>query len=327
MKCPQCGFRNLPNAEQCGACGTLLKASPPDSPSSFYPPRAWSRPFRQRHLEAEASRPRWWRWFPSVRRPIPSSEALAQERERRRLRRLVILTAFRSLWGLIPGLGLLREQQPQQGWRLLSAFFVCLALVGLCWRNFLSNWALWAIAGLVVYSVGVTFFAAWQRNHLPALSALQRASIWLFVLSALLWLYALVSYSLHLFGGIAHVHFTVPNDAVLQQGNALLFSRLISHLQTIKVGDYLIVDGSCVHVPLESVPWAVEPQLELAIQVGERALVRVEAFAPEGDQLVVTVPLLFGANAQMVRATVPREAVQGCVLAVINPPPQRRWLR
>ncbi len=316
MKCPQCGFRNLPKARQCGACGADLEAPVANQVGAFYPPRAWSRPFRQSHPETPMG---WRRWLPlGHSQPLPPSQALEQQRERRHFRRLVALIALRSLWGLVPGLGLLLERQRQGRWLLLASLF-CLLLIFLCWRNALSNLALLSLAALVIYSVGATFFAAWQRRCLPPLSLAQQVSVWLFVVSALLWLYALGITLAQPIGGIAHVQFTVPNDPVIQGGNTLLFSRLPMHVRSLAISDYLIVDGHWVR--FQAVPEG------FVFQLGDPVIARLEGISPDRTQLFIAVPILYGPNASMARAVVPSEAVRGKVMAVINPPPQRRWLR
>jgi hypothetical protein len=73
---------------------------------------------------------------------------LLQQAEQRRTRRLILLTALKSLTGLIPGLGLILEKRARTGLNLMLAFLFCTAVILLCWRNFLSNLALLAIAAL-----------------------------------------------------------------------------------------------------------------------------------------------------------------------------------
>lgn len=168
MKCPQCGFRNLPGTKTCGACGADLTVQSQNVSEPFYPPRAWGRQFRRFH-ERAASLGSRRQWTPTQSQPdLSPTSTLLQQAEQKRMRRLIWLTALKSLTGLIPGLGLILEKRTKEGRNLLLAFFLCAAMVFLCWRNFLSNLALLAIAVLSIYSVGATFFcglAAKQLAH------------------------------------------------------------------------------------------------------------------------------------------------------------------
>ncbi|MCX7969484.1 MAG: zinc ribbon domain-containing protein [Armatimonadetes bacterium] len=325
MKCPHCGFRNLPGTKFCGACGTDLTVQTSNAFEPFYPPRAWGRQFRQMHPEAEIARSRWRRWFPSRQPDLSPTETLRQRTERRRMRRLIWLTAIRSLAGLIPGLGLLMEKRAREGWQLLGVFVFCVAVVALCWRNFLSNIALLAIAVLLVYSVGATFFAAWQRNNLPTLSTLQKVGIWLTVISLFFWTYTVGLAALNFWFGLAFVPFGAGNDSVIERGNMLLYSRLERHLTSIEVGDYVVFDGRNANVNL---PVGFNYGDYFAFRVGATIIGRVKSFhrKVDGTEIAIEVPMFIGRQEVWGQAFVPKEAVQGKVIAILNPPPKRRWL-
>lgn len=324
MKCLNCGFRNLPDAKVCGACGADLAM--PTASASFYPPRAWGRRFRQPHPEMEMARDRWWRRLPFRRPDTTPTETLHQKAEQRRLRWLMFRTALQSLWGIIPGLGLLRERRTAEGWRLLAASFICLAIAALCWFNSLSNIALLTIVGLSVYSVGATFFAAWQRNNLPALSPTQKFGIWSIIVSLFLWAYFLGIAALRPIGGTAVVPFTVNGDEVVQAGNRLLYSHLPHHLSDLKPGDYVLVDTSDART-LEQVGFWHYGGIVIrfgAITVGRLETIRKSAV---GTDLQVAIPLLIGGQTAWERVILPADSVRGKIIAILNPPPRRRWLR
>lgn len=324
MKCPQCGFRNLPGTKFCGACGADLTVQSSTTLEPFYPPRAWGRRFRQPHPEAEQARYRWRRWLPFRRPDTNPTLTLQQISEQRRLRRLIWLTALRSLAGLIPGIGLLRERRSQEGWRLLFAFLICIAIAVLCWRNFLSNIALLTIAGLVVYSVGATFFAAWQRNNLPTLSPLQRAGIWLTVVSSFFWALTVAGVVLSIWFGTAFVPFGNTGDAVMENNNLLLYSRIGRHLTNLKPNDYVVVDGERAR----TITQLGFNYGDVVIQFGTPIIARIEAVRSNvnGVEVEIAVPMFLGSNIVWAKAVAPMEAIQGKVIAVLNPPSRRRWL-
>lgn len=322
MKCPRCGFRNLPGTKFCGACGTDLSVQTSTTFEPFYPPRAWGRKFRQPHPEVETVRNRWRRWFPFRRPDLNPTETLQQRAEQQRMRRLIWLTAIRSFAGLIPGLGLLRERRTKEGWRLFCAFLACIAIAVICWRNFLSNIALFAMVALSIYSVGATFFEAWQRNNLPTLPTFQRISIWLTVVSLFFWLWTIGSVTLNIWFGTASVPFGVTNDPVIESGNLLLYSRLERHLTNIKPNDYVVFDGtSARNVGYNYGDFVIY----FGGLISGRVISKFESV--NGLELTVEVPIFVGGRLVWVQTIVPMNAVRGKIIAVLNPPSRRRWLQ
>jgi hypothetical protein len=328
MKCPNCGFRNLPGAKICGACGADLTVQSGNVTEPFYPPRAWGRQFRRFHERAARSRSGWQAPSTQDRPDLSPTSTLLQQAEQRRTRRLILLTALKSLTGLIPGLGLILEKRARTGRNLMLAFLFCTAVVLLCWRNFLSNLALLAIAALLIYSVGATFFAAWQRNNLPTLANFQKAGIWLTVVSLFLWAYVLFRASLNIVGGIAFVPITAANDPVIQFGNQVLYSHLSRHLENLKPGDYVLVDttGARELTPItQRLGYFYDP---VQVVFSPLTIGRVEAVRQSevGTELVISVPMIFGRQTMYQRVLVPMDAVQGKIVAILNPPSRRRWL-
>lgn len=321
MKCPRCGFRNLPGTKFCGACGTDLSVQTSTAFEPFYPPRAWGRKFRQPHPEAEMIRNLRMRWFPFRRPDLTPTETLQQRAEEQRRRRLIWLTVIRSLAGLIPGLGLLREKRVKEGWMLFCAFLACIATAVICWRNFLSNIALFTIVGLSIYSVGATFFTAWKRNNLPTLSTLQRISVWLAVISLFFWLWTIGSVTLNIWFGTAYVLFGGTNDPIIRSGNFLLYSRLERHLTNIKPNDYVVFDGTSARA-------AGYNYGDFVVYFGGLTLGRVisKFESVNGLELTVEFPIFVGRQLVWVQTIVPMSAVQGKIIAVLNPPSRRRWL-
>ncbi len=328
MKCPQCGFRNLPGTKTCGACGADLTVQSQNVSEPFYPPRAWGREFRRFHEKAARSRSGWQGISTQSRPDLSPTSTLLQQAEQRRMRRLIWLTAIKSLTGLIPGLGLIWEKRTKEGRNLLLAFLLCAAMVFLCWHNFLSNLALLVIAALSIYSVGATFFAAWQRNNLPTLANFQKAGIWLTIVSLFLWAYVLFRAGLNIAGGIAFVPVTAANDPVIQFGNQLLYSRLSRHLENLKPGDYVLVDttGAREINPItQRLGNFYDP---IRVVFSPSTIGRVEAIrqGEVGTELVISVPLIFGSQTIHEKVLVPMNAVQGKIIAILNPPSRRRWL-
>ncbi len=327
MKCPQCGFRNLPGTKFCGACGADLAVQTSNTFEPFYPPRSWGRRFRQFHPEAQMTRSRWRIWFPSRQPDLTPTETLRQRAEQRRMRSLIWLAAIKSLTGLIPGLGLFVEKRTREGLWLFGAFIVLCAIALLCWHNFLSNIALLAILVLLVYSVGATFFAAWQRNNLPTLSTLQKVGIWFTVVSFFFWAYTIGLAMLNLWFGLAFVPFSASGDPVIEVGNLLLYSRLGRHLTNIKQSDYVVVDGRSATVNLPE-RFNYGGYENVAFQIGTTVVGRVKGFQKgvNGEELKIEVPMLFGGQTLWGQMTVPANSLQGKVIAILNPPPKRRWL-
>jgi hypothetical protein len=200
------------------------------------------------------------------------------------------------------------------GLPLLAKLFVKLALL--------------AILVLSIYSVGATFFAAWQRNNLPTLANFQKAGIWLTIVSLFLWAYVLFRAGLNIVGGVAFMPVTVANDPVIQFGNQVLYSRLSRHLENLKPGDYVLVDTTGARELNPITQRLGEFYNPVRVVFSPSTIGRIEAVrqSESGTELVISVPLIFGSQTIHEKVLVPINAVQGKIIAILNPPSCRRWL-
>jgi hypothetical protein len=152
--------------------------------------------------------------------------------------------------------------------------------------------------------------------------------IWLTVVSLFLWAYVLFRASLNIVGGIAFVPITAANDPVIQFGNQVLYSHLSRHLENLKPGDYVLVDttGARELTPItQRLGYFYDP---VQVVFSPLTIGRVEAVRQSevGTELVISVPMIFGRQTIYQKVLVPMDAVQGKIVAILNPPSRRRWL-
>src|SRR5438046_1308121 len=145
MKCPRCGYHNLPGAEGCGQCGSQPAASAVAASNGaavaaeeFYPPRA-----RERRMADEVAE--------RLRGPARRARALAAA---------LPAVSTESYWlpsllGIIPGLVQWRDDRRRLAVILAASCVLALALGVLCIRWPASN-ALLALAG------GILWYSAWD---------------------------------------------------------------------------------------------------------------------------------------------------------------------
>jgi hypothetical protein len=106
------------------------------------------------------------------------------------------------------------------------------------------------------------------------------------------------------------------------------FGKFPESLENLKPGDYVLVDttGARELTPItQRLGYFYDP-----VQVVFRPLTigRVEAVRQSevGTELVISVPMIFGRQTMYQRVLVPMDAVQGKIVAILNPPSRRRWL-
>src|SRR5579883_655376 len=160
MRCPKCGYFNLPGADQCGQCGQSLTAAASPAPVSFeeiYPPRARNRSLRER-WESRGGRP-----ARSLSRGVAAASARRQDAVQA-TRELVsqsvsamptreqLLNDLR-IWGLasaaiIPGLGHILLGRYQRGFAFLG-IGALLLLAGAFLRSAFADLFLFLLLGLM----------------------------------------------------------------------------------------------------------------------------------------------------------------------------------
>jgi hypothetical protein len=207
-------------------------------------------------------------------------------------------------------------------------FFFALRWSFFAGATFCQTWLYWQLRCFQSTASALPFFAAWQRNNLPTLANFQKAGIWLTIVSLFLWAYVVFRAGLNIVGGIAFVSVTAANDPVVQFGNQVLYSRLSRHLENLKPGDYVLVDTTGAREINPIAQRLGDFYNPVQVVFSPSTIGRVEATRQSevGTELVISVPLIFGNQVMHEKVLVPINAVQGKIIAILNPPPRRRWL-
>jgi hypothetical protein len=187
MKCPSCGFYNLPNVPSCGRCGQALVGGGPAQSESFYPARARDRTVRQ-SVGARFSRVDAWlsdrsHAFSNISRGIDIGVGIAQPRLPSRPEVISALITWLLLTvAVIPGFAQLMQRRFVSAtiWAVSTA-----AMAAVCWVNLRSpllDLLLWPMAFLMIGSV---FDVAHRRlpDETTSIGAEMRRHLRLFLLS------------------------------------------------------------------------------------------------------------------------------------------------
>jgi signal peptidase I len=366
MKCPNCGYYNMPGAAACGECERSIEplaAVGPVPVADFYPPRA-----RQRNTAAriEHRLGRRGRLARQIATDLGARGAVVATRTRTRttakwkgLRHGLApsnLTATLSqilppLASLAPGMG----QFIQRRWVLGAAHASVMFLLVMSFLAFLhspvSDLVYYAILGLMCYSIFDAATYAFPRfeesEHTGGLSMLRRVRCGLVAVSMV----SCLVFSTYAVIGQFYDLWYLNSDLAaptLRAGDGLIVER-VSRIQGIHRGDLVLFESANAYqIPV------VERVIGVA---GDTVAYGRSGLSVNGKALTGTMlPLTYQQPQQTASLTVPHQRIclwqfinynreaptngqtnylvvadlaslQGRIAGIYQPPARRRWLR
>jgi len=355
MKCPNCGYFNMPGATTCGQCRRELASKPASGPvplDEYYPPRASNRSVRE-NIEANSPQVRLARRF--VEKDWDTTRA---DLKRVREVRVTVRAWMLSLLSLVPGLG--QCLQHRYG---VAAVLVSLEIltIGLAW----SRVRHWSFDLLVVGALAVAAISMWDtanKNFPPSLSGLPQILRWVRLgLMSVLTVSVLVVGAFYM-ASFRYGFWTLAGDVAapaLLRGDSLLVRRLNVErpLRYLSRGDIVVCadpneyNGQLTERVL-GLPGDIVEFANGAIMVNGRKLRRselplsFEAVTSQANIARLTLPpfkvqagpheivvwsariiAYGGAGNNRVYIKVLDDTIQGRAIAIYQPPDRRRWLR